>query len=110
MSNKPTEAQASFAAKFWADKLGSVNIDGFRVPSEKVAHFQKEVKRLIYEEIGIRSVSCYYGPFALLNTALKAIDLDDEPPILRDHVDLIFNPDGTIDLRDGENSWENLTP
>ncbi len=61
-------------------------------------------------------ISCYHGPDTVLIAALSAIILqsgltlaDVEPPVLTDNVDLYMNPDGTIDLRDGDKPWEKIT-
>lgn len=112
----PTDAQIKYAVRFWEERLSRAVYSGYKVPQEGLDRFRKALAKVLTDDPTIRSACCNYGPQETLSLALKEVKYSDkmtladfEPPILVDDVGMIFNPDGTIDIRENR-AWERIVP
>ena len=105
-----TPRQVEFAVDFWTEKFSEIKrpTDKWTPSDKQIREFRKAIAKAIKDVPGIRAIACHYGPQEVLRTALASVDktktnngLDYEPPLLTCDVDMIFNPDGTIHLREG---------
>ena len=108
-----TEKQISFAVEYWAERLHQTRtISGdWRASDNQIKKFKKALaKELRENQPDTRCLACHHGPHSVLFEALEVVNLIVEPPVLVVDVDMVFNPDGSIHLREGGTKFVRLEP
>jgi hypothetical protein len=115
-----TPRQFEFAVDFWTEKFRVMKRPTdhkWSATEEQIKKFRLGLIKAIKNETGIRAISCHRAPQEVLRAALAEVDktktntgLDVEPPWLVCDVDMIFNPDGTIHLREESPEFVELEP
>jgi hypothetical protein len=100
-----TDDQISFTVDFWANQLRATK----KVSQERLLRFERELTKLLSEDREIRAACCHFGPHSTLEYALKKAEISSEPPVITVDIDLVMNPDGTIDIREGKH-WRKENP
>lgn len=98
-----TDPQVRYCVEFWSGRLRP------KVSDENLLRFERALTKRLMDDRSIRAVCCYFGPHFPLSTVLNEVGLHREPPVLIDDVDLVANPDGSIDQRVGE-VWQKVKP